>query len=692
MHRDNNDMADILGSVSANPSNHNGNVDDSNAADDAANNFLEGIHVNAAIDAADTANDLSGRARAFDVADTANDSETSYHFGIMTFADGEDILYTPDIGNPLPGKVLGFDGTRYDIKLDKGTEMTVDASCLIRFGDTSSFGNSDESESSNKEIKMKPWQNIANSDSDSETETEVEDAPKFCKGEWVWYKQDDALPIRGRVTRDCRDREDVHITLHKSGSKRVCRQKFVSAAKPPPDFVDPVATTQLTSKMSQKKMKESSSKKKTEEDTKASDIASKEETSTSSTGGVRKSSRKKNPIVKPPQVTYKGGKSTASNNRSYEHKGERFSYKQMEACFCTPSNSTIKEPKYYKTIKYVSKPGVDLSKATTHDVRFCYCVKCDEIVEYRAGYYKGIQRHYLEKHATKKEKDTMAANTSKGKPTNVKTEDSRATAKGLTTRGRKKKMGPAASDEALADADERKVLADERKMREDLEKRMKDLEKEHEKLKKDLETEKAKHAKEEKTKAKKEKTKADEEADDSKNRADDPKKRSSKHRSSSSTSDSSSASSSKSSRRRGRKHKRKRRSRSHSRRSRSKSGDRRRSHRRHSRSKSGDRRRSRSKSPERSRSHRRHSRSRDRRRSRSKSPKRSRSHRRHSRSKSREHHSPTQGQQAHSQGGYDRYYRDNRHYGPSYDSRGPYGGGGPRAYNGGGNYYGGLHY
>jgi hypothetical protein len=77
----------------------------------------------------------------------------------------------------------------------------------------------------------------------------------------------------------------------------------------------------------------------------------------------------------------------------------------MERCFCKPSKYTIKEPKYYKTIEYVDKPGIDLSKATTHNVKFHYFTKCDEIVQYRAGYYKGIQRHYLEKHTTKKEND-----------------------------------------------------------------------------------------------------------------------------------------------------------------------------------------------------------------------------------------------------------------------------------------------
>jgi hypothetical protein len=103
----------------------------------------------------------------------------------------------------------------------------------------------------------------------------------------------------------------------------------------------------------------------------------------------------------------------------------------------------------------VGKPRIDLSKGTTHDVRFSYCTKCDEIFEHLAGNYKGSQCLYPESHATKKEKDEMATNTSKGKTTkarviNVKNKDSKASAKGLTTRGGKNKIGHAASDEAKA--------------------------------------------------------------------------------------------------------------------------------------------------------------------------------------------------------------------------------------------------
>jgi hypothetical protein len=260
------------------------------------------------------------------------------------------------------------------------------------------------------------------------------------------------------VTRDSLEKQDVHIILYNSGAKRVCRQKFVVADTPPPEFV--------------------------QSDTKheaASDIARKKKPAVPSTGGVRQSSRKTKPVVKPLQVT-RQGRSTASNNRSYEHNGKRFSYKQMERWFCKPFNSTIKEPKYYKTIEYVGKPGIDLSKTSTHDVKFCYCTKCDEIVEYRAGYYKGIQQHYLERHATKKEKDKMAATASKGKATkaravSVKAEDMKASATGLTTGRGRNKIGPAASDEA-------KALAAERKMRRALEKRLNDLEKNQEKFKK----------------------------------------------------------------------------------------------------------------------------------------------------------------------------------------------------------------
>jgi hypothetical protein len=393
-----------------------------------------------------------------------DNSESGSDDGRMIFADGDVILYTPDNGDPLPGIVVGFDGTKYHIKLDNGTEMTVDERCLVRHnrpGDTSSspFGSSDESKSSMEGIKMKPWQNNANcTNSDSETETEIDDAPKFCKGQWLWYRQDDEVPFRGRVTRDSLEKQDVHIILYNSGAKRVCRQKFVVADTPPPEFV--------------------------QSDTKheaASDIARKKKPAVPSTGGVRQSSRKTKPVVKPLQVT-RQSRNTASNNRSYEHNGERFSYKQMERWFCKPFNSTIKEPKYYKTIEYVGKPGIDLSKTSTHDVKFCYCTKCDEIVEYRAGYYKGIQQHYLERHATKKEKDKMAATASKGKATkaravSVKAEDMKASATGLTTGRGRNKIGPAASDEA-------KALAAERKMRRALEKRLNDLEKNQEKFKK----------------------------------------------------------------------------------------------------------------------------------------------------------------------------------------------------------------
>jgi hypothetical protein len=128
----------------------------------------------------------------------------------------------------------------------------------------------------------------------------------------------------------------------------------------------------------------------------------------------------------------------------------------MERWFCKPSNSTIKdkEAKYFKPIEYVGKPGIDLSKATTHDVKFCYCTKCYEIVEHRADYYKGIQQHYLERHATKKENDEMASTASKGKATKaraviVKAKDSKASAKGLTTGRGRNKIGPAASAGSL---------------------------------------------------------------------------------------------------------------------------------------------------------------------------------------------------------------------------------------------------
>jgi hypothetical protein len=143
-------------------------------------------------------------------------------------------------------------------------------------------------------------------------------------------------------------------------------------------------------------------------------------------------------------------------------------------------------------------------------VFFCYCTKCDEIVKYHASYYKGIQRHYLKRHRTKKEMDEMAATASKGKTTkaravSVKTEDSKASAKGLTTRRGRNKIGPAASDEAKALAAVRKELAAERKMCQSLEKRLNDLEKNQEKIKKDLETDKQ--------------TKVAEKANDSKTRA-----------------------------------------------------------------------------------------------------------------------------------------------------------------------------
>jgi hypothetical protein len=117
-----------------------------------------------------------------------NNFESGSDDGSMIFSDGDVILNTPDNGGPLPGIVVGFEGTKYDIKLDNGTEMMVDERCLVRHnrpGDTSTspFGRSNESESSNEGIKMKPWQNNTNcANSDSETETETDDAPKICKG------------------------------------------------------------------------------------------------------------------------------------------------------------------------------------------------------------------------------------------------------------------------------------------------------------------------------------------------------------------------------------------------------------------------------------------------------------------------------------------------------------------------------
>jgi hypothetical protein len=68
--------------------------------------------------------------------------------GKIIFSDGDVILYTPDNGDALPGIVVGFHGTTYDIKLDNRTEMTVDERCLVRHnhpGDTSAspFGSPD---------------------------------------------------------------------------------------------------------------------------------------------------------------------------------------------------------------------------------------------------------------------------------------------------------------------------------------------------------------------------------------------------------------------------------------------------------------------------------------------------------------------------------------------------------------------
>jgi hypothetical protein len=191
LHSDNNAMADILGSVSDNPSNNGANT---------ANGFSERAHGDAAVEdaaIADAANDFTeGAGEESDRLPTDN-FESGSADGRMIFADGDVILYTPDNGNPLPGIVIGFDGTKYDIKLDNGTKMTVDERCLVRCnhpGDTSAspFGSSNKSESSNEGIKMKTWQYNANcANSDSETETEIDDAPKFCKGQWVWYRQDD---------------------------------------------------------------------------------------------------------------------------------------------------------------------------------------------------------------------------------------------------------------------------------------------------------------------------------------------------------------------------------------------------------------------------------------------------------------------------------------------------------------------
>jgi hypothetical protein len=78
-------------------------------------------------------------------------------------------------------------------------------------------------------------------------------------------------------------KQDVRIILYSSGAKGVCRQRFVVAATPPPEFV--------------------------QSDTKqeaALDIACKNKPTVSSTGGVRKSSRKTKPVVKQLQVTRKG--------------------------------------------------------------------------------------------------------------------------------------------------------------------------------------------------------------------------------------------------------------------------------------------------------------------------------------------------------------------------------------------------
>jgi hypothetical protein len=37
--------------------------------------------------------------------------ESGFDDGRMIFSDGDVILYTPDNGDPLPGIVVGFDGT-----------------------------------------------------------------------------------------------------------------------------------------------------------------------------------------------------------------------------------------------------------------------------------------------------------------------------------------------------------------------------------------------------------------------------------------------------------------------------------------------------------------------------------------------------------------------------------------------------
>ena len=132
------------------------------------------------------------------------------------FADGDYIWYISNPDQPLRGKVLAFDGTAYDIKLDIGNEMTVRSQFLKKCTDLppppptndsdglDDFGDSD-SDVTGVNHELPPWRGKERSQGDSDDDTVTE----------------------------------VSLAVHHSVADQKSRQESVSGAKPPLVFVNP---------------------------------------------------------------------------------------------------------------------------------------------------------------------------------------------------------------------------------------------------------------------------------------------------------------------------------------------------------------------------------------------------------------------------------------------------------------------
>jgi hypothetical protein len=200
------------------------------------------------------------------------------------------------------------------------------------------------------------------------------------------------LPLRRGKEKSQGDSDDDTVTevshaVHHSVADQKSRNRLVSGTKPALVFINPKASVPET-----KQVKKTANSEKMEANMRKSFHNQKKPKSNKAfviAAAKRSSNGRK--TKQPKQVK---GVGSSGAIKQYNFKGTRFLYEQMKLSFCNrPTNSVIKEPKYYMTLKFVAHSGLaDLSKTTTHDILFCYCTECDQIIEYCAGYYKGVQR------------------------------------------------------------------------------------------------------------------------------------------------------------------------------------------------------------------------------------------------------------------------------------------------------------